>query len=104
MDTPSRIVTVAAQLLRCALAACRQTPSVAEVSAACEPGNATVTSIEFWAPFTSTGPEKAFNVPSNVTIYPVKVSYRFPNLPGSDPHQSVDRNVYTNLFGELVCD
>jgi len=104
MASTPRIVIVAVYLAGWALAACQQTPSVAEVSEACRRGNATVTSVEFGAPFTSSEPEKASGVPPNGTIYPDKGSYRFPTLPGSDPHQSVDRNVYTNLFGELVCD
>ncbi|MGY6214389.1 hypothetical protein ACW73L_04425, partial [Methylolobus aquaticus] len=54
--------------------------------------------------YVSTAPEKAAGVPPNVTIYPVKVTYQLPSLPGSDPQQTVARNVYENVYEELVCD
>lgn len=83
---------------------CQQTPSVAEVTAACKRGSAEIATVEFGEAFTSTEPERVSGVPPHVTVYPVKVTYRFPPRPGLDPQSTVSRNVYINTFGELVCD
>lgn len=95
---------MAAYLSGAVLAACQKTPSVAEVTEACKRGNATVTSVEIGEAYVSTAPERGAGVPPNVTIYPVKVTYQLPSLPGSDPKQTVTRNVYENVYEELVCD
>jgi hypothetical protein len=95
---------MAAYLSGAVLAACQKTPSVAEVTEACQRGNATVTSVEIGEAYVSTAPERGAGVPPNVTIYPVKVTYQLPSLPGSDPKQTVTRNVYENVYEELVCD
>lgn len=86
------------------LASCQQRPSVAEVTAACQRGNATITAVEFGETYTSTEPEKVSGVPPNVPIYPVKVTYQLPAVAGAEPQETVDRNVYENVFEELVCD
>ena len=104
VDRPTKILAFSMPLLGFVLAACQQTPSISEVTEACKRGNAAVTSIEFGKAYTSAEPEKISGVPPNVMIYPVKVTYEWPALSGRDSRQTVDRNVYTNLFGELVCD
>lgn len=98
------LVLSAVYLSGAVLAACQKTPSVAEVTEACRRGNATVTAVEIGDAYVSTAPEKAAGVPPNVTIYPVKVTYQLPSLPGSDPKQTVARNVYENVYEELVCE
>ena len=98
------IMTLSPLLLGLPLAACQQTPSVAEATEACQRSNVSLTSIEFGQTFTSTQPEKATGIPQNVPIYPVKVTYRLPAVGGVEREEMVSRNLYENVYGELVCD
>ncbi len=97
-----KFVSILVSALGLLLGSCRQTPSESEVAAACRRGNAEITSIEFGEAYVSTDPERDAGVPPHVIIHPVKVTYRFPAFP--ERNSAVERNVYTNLFGELVCD